>query len=144
MPWRRKWQPTSVRLPGEFQGQRSLAGWSPWGHKESDRTERLTLSRGWSKCHLKVKVKIPHSCLTVCNRIDYTVHEIPQARILKWVAFAFSRGSSQPTFLGRCSLCLYNLTMKSWWVFSWQRKWVSGRWNSHPFCGQLGHICQEL
>ena len=33
MPWRRKWQPTPVFLPGEFQGQRSLAGSSPWGHK---------------------------------------------------------------------------------------------------------------
>ena len=38
-PWRRKWQPTSVFLPGKFHGQRSLAGFSPWGHKESDRTD---------------------------------------------------------------------------------------------------------
>ena len=36
-------QPTAVFLPGAFHGQRSLAGYSPWGHKESDRTERLTL-----------------------------------------------------------------------------------------------------
>jgi len=33
-PWRRKWQPTPVFLPGESHGQRSLAGYSPWGHKE--------------------------------------------------------------------------------------------------------------
>ena len=39
-----EWQPTPVFLPGEFHGQRSLAGYSPWGHKESDRTERLILS----------------------------------------------------------------------------------------------------
>ena len=38
-PWRREWQPTPVFLPGEFQGQRSLARYSPWGHKESDTTE---------------------------------------------------------------------------------------------------------
>ena len=38
-PWRRKWQRTPVFLPGEFHGQRSLAGYSPWGHKESDTTE---------------------------------------------------------------------------------------------------------
>ena len=37
--WRRKWQPTPVFLPGEFHGQRSLAGYSPQGHKESDTTE---------------------------------------------------------------------------------------------------------
>ena len=42
MPWRRKWQPTPVFLPGEFHGQRSLAGYRPWGHKESDMTEWLT------------------------------------------------------------------------------------------------------
>ena len=41
IPWRRKWQPTSVFLPGESQGQRSLVGCSPWGHKESDTTEQL-------------------------------------------------------------------------------------------------------
>ena len=38
-PWRRKWQPTLVFLPGKSDGQRSLAGYSPWGHKESDTTE---------------------------------------------------------------------------------------------------------
>ena len=38
-PWRREWQPTPVFLPGKFHGQRSLAGYSPWGHKESDTTE---------------------------------------------------------------------------------------------------------
>ena len=37
--WRRKWQSTPVFLPGEFNGQRSLAGYSLWGHKESDMTE---------------------------------------------------------------------------------------------------------
>ena len=44
MPWRRKWQPTPVFLPGESHGQRSLAGYSPRGRKQSETTERLTLS----------------------------------------------------------------------------------------------------
>ena len=39
--WKRKWQPTPVLLPGKFHGWRSLAGYSPWGHKESDMTGRL-------------------------------------------------------------------------------------------------------
>ena len=39
MPWRREWKPTPVFLPGEFHGQRSLEGHSPWGRKESDMTE---------------------------------------------------------------------------------------------------------
>ena len=42
IPWRREWQPTPVFLPGEFHGQRSLAGYSPWGCKESDMTEWLS------------------------------------------------------------------------------------------------------
>ena len=44
-PLERKWQPTPVFLPGEFHGQRSLVGYSPWGHKELDVTEQLTLSQ---------------------------------------------------------------------------------------------------
>ena len=42
------------------------------------------------------KVKVTSWCLTLCNLMDYTVHGILQARILKWVAFPFSRGFSQP------------------------------------------------
>ena len=42
--WRRKWQPTPIFLPGEFHGQRSLVGCSPWGGKELDMTEQLILS----------------------------------------------------------------------------------------------------
>ena len=41
IPWRRKWQPTSVFLPGESHGQRSLVGYSSRGRKELDMTERL-------------------------------------------------------------------------------------------------------
>ena len=39
IPWRRARQPTPVLLPGESHGQRSLAGCSPWGHRESDMTD---------------------------------------------------------------------------------------------------------
>ena len=42
IPWRKEWQPTPVLLPGKFHGHRSLAGYSPWGRKESDMTKRLT------------------------------------------------------------------------------------------------------
>ena len=42
--WRMEWQPTPEFLLGESRGQKSLAGYSPWGHKELDTTERLTLS----------------------------------------------------------------------------------------------------
>ena len=41
-------------------------------------------------------MKFAQSCLTICDPTDYTAHGILQDRILKWVAFPFSRGSSQP------------------------------------------------
>ena len=41
-PLERKWQPTPVFLPGKSHGQRSLAGYSPWGHKGLDTTVRLS------------------------------------------------------------------------------------------------------
>ena len=41
IPWRREWLPTPVFMPGEFHGQRSLLGYSPQGHKESDTPEQI-------------------------------------------------------------------------------------------------------
>ena len=40
-------------------------------------------------------LKVAQSYLTLCDPMDYIVHGIPQARILEWVAFPFSKGSSQ-------------------------------------------------
>ena len=42
-----------------------------------------------------MKVKVAQSCPTLCNPMDYNAHGILQAGILEWVAFPFSRGSSQ-------------------------------------------------
>ena len=44
VPWRRKWRPTLLILPGKSHGQRSLAGYSPWGREESDTTEHARTS----------------------------------------------------------------------------------------------------
>ena len=41
IPWRRKWQPTPVLLPGESHGRRNLMGYSPQGRKELDTAEQL-------------------------------------------------------------------------------------------------------
>ena len=64
IPWRTEWLPTAVFWPGEFHGQRSLAGYSPWGCKESDTTERLTFTVHLRACltfstlalHLKILI----------------------------------------------------------------------------------------
>ena len=50
MHWRRKWQPTPVFLPGKLHGQRSLVGYSPWGHKESDTTKWLSTMTMNNEC----------------------------------------------------------------------------------------------
>ena len=56
------------------------------------------VSQGWIFHFLKwkVKVKVGQLCPTLCNPMNCTVHGILQARILEWVAYPFSRGSSQP------------------------------------------------
>ena len=47
--WRREWPPTPVFLPGEFHGQRSLTGYSPWDRRELEITEQLRLSLFFDK-----------------------------------------------------------------------------------------------
>ena len=60
--------------------------------------ERLksTGSGGIMRSESEVKVKVAQLCLTLCDPMDYTVHGVLQARIPGWVAFPFSRRSSQP------------------------------------------------
>ena len=53
IPWGKEWQPTPVFLPGEFHGQRSLGDYNPWGQRESDTTEQLTLSLETFACELQ-------------------------------------------------------------------------------------------
>ena len=54
--WRRKWQPTPVLLPGESHGGRSLIGYSPWGCKELDTTEKLHFQ--WEFKNLKKSIGV--------------------------------------------------------------------------------------
>ena len=69
--WTRERLPTPVFLPGEFHGQRSLAGYSPWGPKESDTTERLTQHLEMGHAHLSfiisVRVMKNYSNQVVCH-----------------------------------------------------------------------------
>ena len=57
IPWRRKWQPSPVFLPGESHGQRSLVGYRPWGHKESDATWQLKGSSKYMHIHIHMYVR---------------------------------------------------------------------------------------
>ena len=114
IPWRREWLPTPVFLRGEFHGQRSLAGYSPWGCKESDTTEQLNkhiccilgkflraiftfilFSIVATVDLAAAAAKSLQSCLALCDPIDgsppsFPVPGILQARTLEWVAISFS------------------------------------------------------
>ena len=73
IPWRRKWQPTPQLLPGKFHGQRSLEGYSPWGHKELDMTEHVCMH---THSVINYGDKIKH--LTIINSLHYHPNRFPQ------------------------------------------------------------------
>ena len=98
IPWRRKQQDTSVFLPRESHGQRSLAGYCPWCYKSQTRqrlNNHLVLRLSQATASL-----IPHCvplCPILCDPLDhsppgFSVHEIFQARILEWVAIFLLQG----------------------------------------------------
>ena len=75
IPGRREWQPTPVFLPGEFLRQRSLAGYSPWGHKESDTTDQV---RATHNCFSSVQFSsVAQSCPTPCDPMNCSTPGLP-------------------------------------------------------------------
>ena len=92
IPWRREWLPITVFLPGEFHGQRSLVGYSPWGLKELDMTEWLTLSLfQWKNRNLLVQgVKWIH---VTKDTNEYTLHDCT-------IYLKFKRRQNLPMIMG--------------------------------------------
>ena len=74
-PWRRIWQPTPVLLPGEFHGQRSLAGYSPWGRNESDTTEQLSTHTGMPCISLEKMTESPGLFIQVPHAWSINNHQ---------------------------------------------------------------------
>ena len=70
IPWKRAWQPISVALPGESHGQRSLASYSPWGHKESDTSEWLSLAHKWNIHSWSFKSEFSHFSVTFIHAVS--------------------------------------------------------------------------
>ena len=67
LPWRRKWQPTPVFLPGGFHEQRSLVDYSPWGHKESDASEATEYAQ--MRSILYAEVNYSFRLFKVCSQL---------------------------------------------------------------------------
>ena len=69
-----QWQPTPVFLPGELHGQRSLAGYSPWGCKELGMTERLTLSHFTLEKRLNTEEKDENKAVRMYLKYLYHIY----------------------------------------------------------------------
>ena len=78
-----------------------------------------------------MKVKVAQSFLTLCDPMDYTVHGILQKRILEWVAFPFSSGSSQP----RNQTQVSGLVGRSFTIITFKNDHLGGQGN--PGQGQM-------
>ena len=93
VPWRRKWQPTPVFLPGKFHGQKSLVGYSPWGHKESDTAEhacRLDTYTYACICYSTLKNKAVLSLATIwMNTEGIILREISQIKMDKLLGVTY-------------------------------------------------------
>ena len=112
IPWRGKWKPPPVFLFGKLRGQRSLVGYNPWGHKESDTTEELS-ARARAHTHTHTHTEQPdHHCIIYalllllfsCWVVSYSLqpHELKHFRLLY-----------SPLSLGICS----NSCPLSWWCY---------------------------
>ena len=104
IPWRKKWLPTPVFLPGECHGQRSLEGYSAWDCKESDMTEQLTHTHIITYVHYYGIIQIIFSALNIhCASPVYpSLHPTPgiQGSVGCFHSSAFSR-----------TLCRWNHTL---------------------------------
>ena len=74
IPWRKKWQPTPIFLPGKSHRQRSLACCSPWGCKESDTAEQLTLPKVLTDFWNKKQLLIVWSITYFLNKMTNNCH----------------------------------------------------------------------
>ena len=121
---------TLVFLPGKSLGQRSLVGYSWWGGKESDTTERLNNRKLSLSCPPFLSEAVSEvkwnemkwkSLSHVWLFVTPWLHAILQARILEWVAFPFSKGSSQPRDWTQVS-CITGRFVTVL-AIGWRRKW---------------------
>ena len=71
IPWRRAWQPTAVFLPGETHRQRSLEGYSPWGHRETGLSTRACMH---THTHTHKHTHTHSACRLVGVQVDSCVH----------------------------------------------------------------------
>ena len=92
--WGRTWHPTPVFLPGKSYGQKSLAGYSPWGHEELDMTEHaralggadggIEVGKAWSVWGLTDAWKVGYICSTRSCISEQHPHSLPSLPRASW------------------------------------------------------------
>ena len=116
IPWRRKWQPTPVFLLREFHGQRVLVGYSPWGCKESDTTEQLSMHKNINTYEGK----------HVTNKQNFHSIHTPAAQVVPGLMGlrGWRAGTELPRSLTKHSQVLLNLDLSSLpiWNFHLSRR----------------------
>ena len=149
IPWRRAWQPTPVFLPGESHGQRSLAGYSWWGHRELDTIKHaqyyfiyVLVSLVSSQCIVFVfKQLIPlnmHFCILVSFFTWYILDVFHAAYSLK---ASFSGNSLSVQWLECCTSTSRGVGMIPFWGTKIQHgtpKQNQKRHHLHCWCYLVG------
>ena len=76
----RKWQPTPILLPGKFHGWKSLVGYRPWGHKESDMTKWLQFTKRKKQKKIILIYSVQFSSVAPVVSDSLRPHELQNAR----------------------------------------------------------------
>ena len=76
-PLEKAWQPTLVFLSGESHGEKSLVGYNPWGHKESDMTDEAHTQYNWLLINSIQFSSVTQLCLTLCNPMNCSMPGLP-------------------------------------------------------------------
>ena len=117
--WRRQWHPTPVLFPGKSHGWRSLVGCSPWGRKESDKTEQVHFH--FSLSHIGEGNGNPLQCSCLENPRDggAAIYGITQSRT--WMKWHSSSSSSSPNWMS--PICVYGMLLSLFYdVFYWNSR----------------------
>ena len=120
IPWRWDWQPPLVFLPGESQGQRSLAGYSPWGSEESDTMEWLS-------------TRIQEECSSSRHQRHFTRWAVC------WLPLSLRKAQGECRLAGESLRCCRNSEKQCFHHFQGHEKGYDGRarvWWAHkcPSC----------
>ena len=149
IPWRRKWEPTPVFLPGEFHGQRSLVGHSPWGRKR--------VRHNWATEHIWMEIKdkaakLPLKCMWKVKG-PTIVKTFRKRRILDDLYYLISILTIKPQSSRQCDIDQWNRKKRNkpscWWSVDFRQRYQGIQWKrsecfQQMMLGQLDTHMQKI